>query len=141
MKIWDSVYLCISHHFSLFQDAATDVLGCVASSSSSTVSMQSDAIKKRASRLTRESESSVTGSRSHPTVTSTSLRTFGNKKRKKLRKSKKMTSEHHTASHMASVMPGVRHVKPGDRVVVETICTKTQAEVVWQVKLLLFLIG
>ena len=36
---------------------------------------------------------------------------------------------------MASVMPGVRHVKPGDRVVVETICTKTQAEVVWQVKL------
>ena len=111
------------------------MLGCVASSSSSTVSIQSDAIKKRASRLTRESESSVTGAKSHPTVTSTTLRLYGNKKRKKLRKSKKISSEHHLTSHMASVMPGVRHVKPGDRVVVETICTKTQAEVVWQVKI------
>lgn len=91
-------------------------------------------------RGTRESESSNAGRSHHgaPTVTSSVIRTFGNKKRKKLRCSqKKIQSEHHSATPACPAVmasPAIRHVKPGDRVVVETICTKTQASVVWQVE-------
>jgi hypothetical protein len=93
-------------------------------------------------RGTRESESSNAGRTHHgaPSVTSSVIRTFGNKKRKKLRLSqKKIQTENHSATTSCPVVmasPAIRHVKPGDRVVVETICTKTQASVVWQVHIL-----
>ncbi len=67
-----------------------------------------------------------------PTVTSSVLRPFGVKKRKKFRRSqrKPATSDRHSVTSCPVVS---RHFKPGDRVVVETVCTKTNAQVVWQV--------
>jgi hypothetical protein len=67
-----------------------------------------------------------------PTVTSSVIRPLG-KKRKKLRRSQRKTSQSEHATAATFVAPKPRHFKPGDRVVVETVCTKTEAEIVWQV--------
>ena len=98
--------------------------------SNSKKSKTSDMIKKRpegeessASEMSETEEVSATNSSKKSSKTSVPASTLS--KKKKLRRSRKN-------SDRSTVATSLLDLKPGDKVIVETMCTKSEATVVWQ---------